>query len=127
MESKAKLIYKSYMTYFHTFLPVYFYGMPNGKIYCMYGRFFDTKRNSSEIEFVFAEHEGFSYEYQTEELLANGQVRIDLQGFIEMVDQPDQRIKIIKTVGDFSSYSEAQSFLNSKAVEMVASVHMDAM
>ena len=119
MESKAKLIYKSYMTYFHTFLPVYFYGMPNGKIYCMYARFYQGEANKSEFEFVFAEHEDFTYDYDSDLVFVYGTKGIDLDGFKDLVDQPNQRIKLIEIYGRMKSYAEAQQFLELKADEMM--------
>jgi hypothetical protein len=111
MTSKAQLIYKSYMTYFHTFLPVYFYGMPNGKVYCMYARFNDSISVKSGLEFVFAEHEDFSYEYQSGKISGYGQTNISLGTFKQMVDQPEPRIRNINTNSGFQSYAEAQFFL----------------
>ena len=114
METKAKLIYKSYMSYFHTFLPVYFYGMPNGKVYCMYARYSESNADFSEIEFVFAEHEDFIFNYQTEEIFYHGAKEISAQSFKKMVDQPDQRVNIIETTNEIESYADAQFFLNEK-------------
>ena len=114
MKTKAKLIYKSYMTYFHTFLPVYFYGMPNGKLYCMYARYPESNPDFSEFEFVFAEHEDFIFNYQAEKILFHGATEISLQNFKKMVDQPDQRVNIIETTSEIESYADAQFFLNDK-------------
>ncbi|WP_319228503.1 hypothetical protein [Draconibacterium orientale] len=114
METKAKLIYKSYMTYFHTFLPVYFYGMPNGKVYCMYARYPESIPDFSEFEFVFAEHEDFIFNYHSEKILFHGAKEISSQSFKKMVDQPDQRVNIIETSSEIESYADAQFFLNEK-------------
>lgn len=120
MESQAQLIYKSYMTYFQPFLPVYFYGMPNGKVYCVYARFPENKQEGPELEFVFAQHDDFSYDYKSKKL-ACGYEKIDREDFIEWVDKPDQRIIILKVNNNLSSYMEAQAFLNQQAQKMAAS------
>ncbi len=125
MVMKAKLIHKSYMTYFHTFLPVYFYGMPNGKVYCMYAQFYDSAVKKSELEFVFAEHEDFSYDYQTGKIRGYGQNDISLNLFREMVEQPDPRIKNIETQGGFESYADAQHFLDNNLEMKINSFELE--
>lgn len=122
MEVKARIIYKSYMTYFQTFLPVYFYGMPNGKIYCIYAQFYEINPGKSGLEFVFAEHEDLAYDYESDELLFKNFKKISLPEFIDIVDKPDQRIKTLKIYGNIDSYAEAQEFLNTKAKSMVHSL-----
>jgi hypothetical protein len=51
MECFAKLIYKSHMTYIPTNLPVQFYGLPDGKVYLIYARFYDIKFGKSGLVF----------------------------------------------------------------------------
>ncbi len=119
MEQKARLIYKSYMTYFHTFLPVYFYGMPNGKVYCFYARFIDNKTNRAGLEFIFARHDDFSYDYDSDRITTCGYLEINRQAFTELVDKPEQRITELKICGNLSSYAEAHSFINQKAQVML--------
>ncbi len=114
MKSSARIIYKSYMTYFHTFMPVYFYGMPNGKIQVMYARFCDTQTNKSGLEFIFAEHEDFVYNYETDKIYFRKFIEIDRKDFMRMVDQPDQHLKVFSINDTFNSYAEAQHFLNNK-------------
>lgn len=94
MKSSARIIYKSYMSYFHTFMPVYFYGMPNGKIQVMYAQFCDTLANTSGLEFIFAEHEDFAYDYETDKIYLQKFIEISKTDFMKMVDQPDQHIKV---------------------------------
>lgn len=119
MEQKARLIYKSYMTYFHTFLPVYFYGMPNGKVYCFYARFIDNKTNRAGLEFIFARHDDFSYDYDSDRITTFGNQKITRKAFIDWVDKPDQRITELKVCENLSSYAEAHSFINQKAQMML--------
>lgn len=91
----------------------------------MYARFFDGGNSISELEFVFAEHEDYSFNYETEELMGNGDVTLSLQAFKEMVDQPEQRIRIVKIYRGFTSYAEAQKFLNHQTREMVSSLPLE--
>ncbi|HPE77315.1 MAG TPA: hypothetical protein P5210_05905 [Draconibacterium sp.] len=114
MKSSARIIYKSYMTYFHTFMPVYFYGMPNGKIHVMYAQFSDTKTNKSGLEFIFAELEDFVYDYETEKIYVQKFIEVSRNDFMRLVDMPDQRIKVFSINDTFNSYAEAQHFLNNK-------------
>lgn len=114
MKSAARVIYKSYMTYFQTFLPVYFYGMPNGKIQVMYARYSDTQANKSGLEFIFAELEDFVYDYEWDKIYVQKFIEISRKDFMHMVDQPDQRIKVFSINDTFNSYADAQHFLNNK-------------
>ena len=114
MKSSARIIYKSYMTYFHTFMPVYFYVMPNGKIQVMYARFCGTQNNKAGLEFIFAEHEDFIYDYETDKIFFQKFIEISRNDFMHKVDQPEQRIKIFSINDTFNSYTEAQQFLNNK-------------
>lgn len=114
MKSTARIIYKSYMTYFHTFMPVYFYGMPNGKIQVMYAQFCETQANKSGLQFIFAEHEDFIYDYESDKIYVQNIIELSKADFMHMVDQPDQRIKVFSINDTFNSYEEAQHFLNNK-------------
>jgi hypothetical protein len=71
---------------------------------------------------VFAEHEDFSYDYDREKISGFGHNEITLKDFTEMVDQPEQRIKVVKVHGNLSSYFEAQMFLNKNALKMMNSL-----
>jgi ABC-type sulfate transport system substrate-binding protein len=95
-------------------MPVYFYGMPNGKIQVMYAKFCDTQANKAGLEFVFADHEDFVYDYESDKIYAQKVIEISKMNFMQMVDQPDQRIKVFSVNDSFNSYAEAQHFLNNK-------------
>jgi hypothetical protein len=96
MKSRATVIYKSYMTYFHTFLPVYFYGMPDGKIYVVYAFFTKTENNQEGLEFVFAIHEDFRYNHKYDKIFTLDWTELSKADFMKKVDEPDQRIEIIE-------------------------------
>jgi len=95
-------------------MPVYFYGMPNGKIQVMYAQFCETQANKSGLQFIFAEHEDFIYDYETEKIFFQKFIEISKKDFMHMVDQPDQRIKVFSINDAFNSYEQAQQFLNNK-------------
>lgn len=116
---KAQLIYKSYMTYFHTLFPVYFYGLPNGKIVCIYACISEKENNKSGLEFVLAEHEDFIYDYHSGAIFIWGFKEITKQNFMDYVDRPDQRVVPMKKQGEFQSIPEALDFLNFKSKSLV--------
>ena len=112
------LLYKSYMTYFPTSLPVYFYGMPDGSIYIVYTRFYEINFNNPGLEFVFAELDDFSIDFESGQIFLRKYIKISLAGFKEKTDQPDPRLRIFKVVRNIESYTEAQAFINNLASKM---------
>jgi hypothetical protein len=121
MKTKAVLIYKSYMTYFQSALPVYIYGMPDGSIYIIYTRFYEINFNNTGLEFVFAELEDFKIDFESGQLFLRKYIKISLNYFKEKIDQPEPRLRIIKAHRNMESYSEAQAYLNKLASKMTDS------
>lgn len=121
MKTKAVLIYKSYMTYFPTALPVYIYGMPDSSIYIIYTRFYEKNLNNSGLEFVFAELEDFRIDFESGQLFLRKYIKISLSDFKEKIDKPDPRLRILKVLRNIESYAEAQTFLNKLASKMTDS------
>lgn len=117
MKNFAKLIHKSHITYLPTNLPVQFYGLPDGKVYLIYARFFEIKFKRSDLEFVLAEHLEFSYNYTKEKLVPHG-IDNKIPIYSEMVDKPEPKIKILKVSRDFNSFTEAFVQLNKKAKDL---------
>ena len=122
MDSTAKLIHRTDMTYLPTAFPAHYYGMPDGKIYLVFSRFYKVKfgETGNGVEFVFAEHKEFSYDYQNEKIIPYNKNEIGGTIFSETVDKPNPKINIFKIERNLSSYGEAFIFLNNKAQEMVA-------
>ena len=118
MKSLAKLIHKTYMSYLPTAFPAHFYGMPNGKVYLIYSRFYDVKFGESGLEFIFAEHKEFSYNYEKEKIISSANNKKKLPIFAESIDKPNPKINIIEINRDLKSYGEALVFLNNKARKM---------
>ena len=123
MSQKPVLIYKSNMTYFHTALPVYFYGMPDGSISLVYARFYEINFHNTGLEFVFAELEDFSYDFETGQIYRYSSIEICLDDFREMVDRPETRIKITKSLRNIDSYAEAQVHMNRMAGSRKENAH----
>ena len=116
MKKEAKLIHRSHATYLPTAFPAHYYGMPNGKIYMIFSRFYSVDIGDSGIEFVFAEHKDLKYDYDTETILPVRRREIKRTFFSEDVDSPNSKFKILKTNRNFRSYAEAQSFIHERAM-----------
>ena len=115
LESFAKLIHKTKITYLPTNFPVHYYGLPDGKVYVLYARFYEIKFQRSGLEFVLAEHLEFSFNYSEEKLILNGVTDRKYPVYPETVDKPNPKIKIIKVNREFNSFAEAIAQLNKKA------------
>lgn len=114
MEQNARLISKSRMSYLSTSLPVYYYGMPDGKIVLVYARHYKKKFNVTGLEFVFAVHEDFTYDFESDKILNQHYTIISRKKLVEITDRADPKIKINKVYRNLNSYAEAQVFLNTQ-------------
>lgn len=117
MSILAKLIHQSNMTYIPTKLPVKFFGLPDGKVYMVYARFCKRRPDKTDLEFVLAEHEEFSFDYPNGVLVPKSNSRYPV--YSEMVDKPNPIFHILQVSRDIKSYSEAVDFIHKKAREMV--------
>ncbi|QIA09306.1 hypothetical protein [Draconibacterium halophilum] len=120
MEALAKIIHQTPASYLPTAFPAHYYGMPNGKIYLVFSRFYELAIGQTGIEFVFAEHGDYSYNYETGEIIPLPSVERKLQVFSEEVDHPNLRINIFTTKRNLQSYGQAQAYLNDEAMRMTA-------
>ncbi len=118
METFAKLIHKSYVTYLPTRLPVQFYGLPNGKVYVIYARFFEVGFEKSGIEYVFGIQEEFFYDYENEKLYQSNDNHKTKVIYLEDVDKPNPRIRIDKVHRGLNSFGEAFNLLNKNAQQL---------
>ena len=114
MKSIAKLIHKTYASYLPTAFPAHYYGMPNGKIYVLFSRFYEIKFGGSGLEFVFAIHKEFKYDYEKEIIIPKKKFMIKTPVFAEWLDKPDLKINVVKVCRDLNSYGEAINLLNKK-------------
>lgn len=119
MKTKARLIYKSVNTCFQTFLPVYFYGMTDGNMIILFTRYKSNDPRNTKQEWVLALHLDFSYDYESDTIFTNGLQKIGIEEFMELADDLEQRVKTIRTFGDFSSNAEAQKYFNVNASQML--------
>jgi hypothetical protein len=117
MNTVAKLIHQSSMTYIPTTLPVRFYGMPNGKVYIVYARFCKHKPDKTDLEFVLAEHEEFSYDYPNGTLIPKSVTHYPV--YCEMVDKPNPVFNILRTCHDIRSYDEAVNRLLQESKDLI--------
>ncbi|HSO89056.1 MAG TPA: hypothetical protein VLQ91_21065 [Draconibacterium sp.] len=113
MQTIAKLIHRTTASYLPTAFPAHYYGMPNGRIYIIYSRFYEIKFSGSGLEFVFAVHKEFKYDYENEIIIPKKKFNKKTPVFSELVDMPDSRINIIKICRGLNSYGEAFNLLNS--------------
>ena len=121
MKSLAKFIYQTYATYLPTVFPAQYYGMPNGKIYLVFSRFYKVAFEKSGLEFVFAEHQDYSFDYISETILPSNKSQKRTRVFAEQVDTPKTKFNIFSTSRELRSYGEALAFLNREASKMNSS------
>ncbi len=122
METAAKLVYQTYATYLPTGFPAQYYGMPNGKIYLVFSRFYDKTFGKSGQEFVFAEHKNFKFDYENDTIIACDEEQKHNPVFVEYIDNPSSRFDILSISRKLKSYGEAQRFINRKARKMKKAV-----
>lgn len=115
MKSYVKLIHRSNISYFPSAMPVHFYGLPDGKVYIIYARFYEVQFDRTYLEFVFARHKEFSFDYEQEQLIPHDKSLTKYPVYNEIVDKPDPKVDIIKTFRNINSYAEAFNHLNKKA------------
>lgn len=119
MESVARLIHHSHLTYLPTNFPALFYGLPDGKVYIVYARPYKTSSDKSELEFIFAEHEEFSFDYANSQLIPPGLSNSRFPVYNEMVDKPDPKFRVIKIDRNIHTYDDAIVCMNEDAKAML--------
>ncbi len=118
MKTQAKLIHRALASYLPTAFPTHYYGMPNGKIILVYSRFYKSNFGSSGIEFVFAEHKDFYFDYETDCIIPRKKTTRLQKVYAEDVDYPRAKINVFEIRQELNSYGEAQVFLNHEAEKM---------
>ena len=116
----AKLIHDACMNYLPTNLPAQFYGLPDGKVYVVFARFYTNKFKRSDIEYVFATHEEFLYDYENEKLTFIDCNNIEIPVYNESVDKDYPKINIFKELRTIQSFGEAALLLDKKAKGILA-------
>ncbi len=118
MQTTAKLIYRANASYLPIAFPALYYGMPNGNIFVLYSRFYDVKFGGSGLEFVFAIHEDFKYDFERDVILPKNENSLQTPVFQELLDRPNTKINIVKIYRELNSYGEAVELLNNEALRM---------
>jgi len=118
MQTLAKLIHKATASYLPIAFPALYYGMPNGRIYVVYSRFYEIKFGGSGLEFVFAIHKEFKYDYEKEVILPRKKISFQKPVFSELLDRPNTKLNIVKICRGLNSYGEAINLLNNEAREL---------
>ena len=115
MVSVAKLIHEAPVSYLPTKFPVHYYGLPDGKVHLIFARFYTRGFGKSGIEFVFAQHKEFLFDYKNEKVLPAFGESNQTKLFNESVDKPNPKIKIYKIYKKLNSFAEAKVKLNDEA------------
>lgn len=118
MKQIAKQIYQTSASYLPTPFQVQYYGMPNGKIWFIFSRFCKSEVGNAGIEFVFAQHKEFYFDYEKETVLKPGNLMHPTAVFPELVDKPELQYEEIKVSRDIKTYAEALNLVNNEASEM---------
>ena len=119
METFAKLIHRTSASYLPTLFPVHYYGMPNGKIFVVFSRYYEIKYGGSGLEFIFALHKDYSFDYENERIIRFHKKNRDTKMiFPELLDNPDMKIVIVKISRGINSYGQALNVLHKMASEM---------
>jgi len=125
MKLKSRLIYKSGYTCFQTSLPVYFYGMSNGKMVILFASSKTDFAYDTSLKWILAEHMDFSYNFESDTIFTNDSEEIGLEEFMLFADNLEQRIITMATFGNFSTKAEAQQYFNINVFNMLISQNQE--
>lgn len=114
----AKLIHTTPASYLPTAFPVHYYGMPDGKVYLLFSRFYRKEGGGTGVEFVFAVHKDFGFDYKNEVVIAKGKPEKN-QVFAELLDNDHIHYEIVKVVRNLNSYGEAVKQLSNLNNEII--------
>lgn len=112
MKTKSKLIYRSENTCFQTLLPVYFYGMPDGKMLVLYTRFKSENPLDTTQEWIVAQHLDYSYNFGSGRIYTMTGQEVNFEEFMDLADNLEQRIRPLEWFGSFYTNHEAQVYFN---------------
>ena len=125
MKLQARLIYKSGYTCFHSPLPVYFYGLSNGKVVVLFASSKTDFAYDTSIKWILADHIDFRYDFETNKIFTTDNDETGIDEFMLFADNLEQRINIVATFGNFSSKTEAQQYFNINAFNMLTNQTQD--
>ncbi len=119
MKLQARLIYKSQYTCFQTSLPVYFYGLSNGKVVVLFASSKTDFAYDTTVKWIMAEHFDFVYDFEAQEILTTAEDKISVEEFTLFADNLEQRIKVSAIFGNFSNNADAQEYFNQNMFNML--------
>lgn len=114
----AKLIHTTPASYLPTAFPVHYYGMPDGKVYLLFSRFYRKEGGGSGVEFVFAVHKDFGFDYKNDMVIAKGKPEKN-PVFAELLDNDHIHYEIVKVMRNLNSYGEAVKQLSNLTSEVI--------
>ena len=112
MKSKSRLLYKSNNTCFQTLMPVCFYGMSDGKMLVVFTRFKNQNKNDTTQEWVVAQHLEFTYDYLNDRIFTMETHKVEINEFMDLADNLEQRVKPLASFGCFYTNNDAQHYFN---------------
>jgi hypothetical protein len=94
---------------------VYYYGLPNGKVYLVYARFYEVKFDKTDLEFVIAIRKEFCYDVEDGSIYLRKDSGTNENATIEDFEKADPNIKIVKVYRNVNSFKEAEKKLEKRA------------
>ncbi len=119
MKLQVHLIYKSDYTCFQSPLPVYFYGLSNGKVVVLFASTKTDFAYDSSVKWILADHIDFLYDFETRKIFTTDGEQIGFEEFMLFADNLEQRITLLATFGNFSTIEEAQKYFNINVINML--------
>jgi len=118
MKQLPRLIHNASVSYLPTKFPVQYYGLPDGKVFLIFARFYNSGIGKSGVEYVFAQHKEFLFDYENNELFSANKTDKNVPLFSETIDKPNPKIKIYKIFKKINSFAEAREKLNDEASKL---------
>jgi hypothetical protein len=125
MKIQSRLIYKSQYTCFQSPLPVYFYGLSNGKVVVLFASNKTDFAYDTALKWIMAEHIDFVYDFETSKIITTDNDEIGIDEFMLFADNLEQRIKVMATFGNFLNKTEAHQYFNINSYYMLSNQNQE--
>lgn len=122
MKLKSKLIYRSENTCFQTPLPVFFFGMPDGKMLVIFSRFKTENPLNTLQEWIVAQHLDYCFDFVTDTIMTTGIQKVEIGEFMDLADNLAQRIRPLNWFGNFYTNNEALQYFKTNKDFMLGKV-----
>jgi hypothetical protein len=86
--------------------------MPDGKMLVVFTRFKNENPLDTMQEWIVAQHLDYHYDFSTDKIIASGNQEIDINEFMDLADNLEQRIRPLEWFGSFYTNHEAQIYFN---------------